>query len=192
MSSKASTVSPVLIDLPSPAVYTMTSSPIHPYAVLAGGPHTDEVHRMDNVVPRPSYLYLGRAPYSVLRRASAAVSPPCSASRSSSTDLHFELYGHGPKKMLLHMGLAATHAQWEPQFVHFGIERADEFTVCVFDTRGLGFSDAPQGRWRTTDLADDCVALMDHLASLDPELGDAAVDVDGSPHALRGAGPAWG
>ncbi|KAK4704467.1 hypothetical protein P7C70_g1746, partial [Phenoliferia sp. Uapishka_3] len=37
------------------------------------------------------------------------------------------------------------------------------FEVVVMDNRGVGLSDAPTGRYRTSDMAQDVVALLDHL-----------------------------
>ena len=132
----------------------------HPYAVLGGGKGQGEIHSASVRVPRPAYL----------------------EKRQDSGDcfdgLYYELHGHGPKKMLLVMGLAAVHVQWEPQIAALGIERASEYTVCVMDNRGVGFTTrSPAGVWRTRDLAADCLGLINHLAASSAE---------------HGAGPAWG
>eukprot|EP00947_MAST-08B_sp_MAST-8B-sp1_P002198 g2198.t1 len=132
----------------------------HPYAVLGGGKGQGEIHSASVRVPRPAYLEKRQD------------------SGHCFDGLYYELHGHGPKKMLLVMGLAAVHVQWEPQIAALGIERASEYTVCVMDNRGVGFTTrSPAGVWRTRDLAADCLGLINHLAASSAE---------------HGAGPAWG
>ena len=77
--------------------------------------------------------------------------------------LFYRVLGNGPKKMVMVMALSANHTQWEDQFAHFGVERSDEFSVCLLDNRSVCWSDAPAGRWRTTDLAKDVWCVVDQL-----------------------------
>jgi pimeloyl-ACP methyl ester carboxylesterase len=79
----------------------------------------------------------------------------------------YELFGHGPKKILFLMGLGGTHTQFEPQLLYFAIDRADEYTVCLIDNRGVGFSDIPSGRWKSTDLASDAIQVMSQINGWD-------------------------
>jgi len=65
-------------------------------------------------------------------------------------------------RILFSMGLGGDHLQWEPQ-VHFFAEQRDDFQVCVYDNRGIGFSDPVDGRWTTKLMARDALSLLDHL-----------------------------
>jgi hypothetical protein len=76
--------------------------------------------------------------------------------------LYYEQHGNGPEKVVLIMGLVMPlelHAAaqvdsrfnrlnsssfaWGPQIEHFG--RLPEYSVLIFDNRGVGYSDAPRG-----------------------------------------------
>jgi pimeloyl-ACP methyl ester carboxylesterase len=48
-----------------------------------------------------------------------------------------------------------------PQVEYFS--SLPEFTVCIFDNRGSGLSSCPKPPYKTTMLAEDAVALLDHL-----------------------------
>lgn len=98
--------------------------------------------------------------------------------------IFYRTYGHGPIKVLLIIGLAATHEAWGPQIKGLtGAEAPndDEFTavdrkagdsrcnegveVCAFDNRGIGRSSIPTKKeeYTTRIMAKDAIALMDHL-----------------------------
>jgi 3-oxoadipate enol-lactonase len=73
--------------------------------------------------------------------------------------LYYEVYGEG-EPLLLIMGLGANHLGWAAQVPVY----AREFKVIVFDSRGTGQSDFPQGVDFTIPLlADDAAALLDAL-----------------------------
>ena len=57
-------------------------------------------------------------------------------SRTPSHSIYYELYGHGPQKLLLIMGLAGGHTVFEPQFVPLGND--PRFTVSSGLYYGLG------------------------------------------------------
>ncbi|KAG0232107.1 hypothetical protein BGW42_008400 [Actinomortierella wolfii] len=67
--------------------------------------------------------------------------------------LYYEKTGNGPKKILLVMGLNTPGSAWEPV----------EYTTLTFDNRGIGFSDAPKGRYSTSQMAQDTLELLDHV-----------------------------
>ncbi|KAL9237426.1 hypothetical protein vseg_011975 [Gypsophila vaccaria] len=96
----------------------------------------------------------------------------------SSTDDHevqifYQTFGHGPIKVFMLMGLAATHEGWMTQIkgltgnddkkstaeIDFGIQ------VCGLDNRGVGRSSIPtdKSKYSTTIMAKDAIAVMDHL-----------------------------
>ncbi|KAJ3332712.1 hypothetical protein HDU76_013325 [Blyttiomyces sp. JEL0837] len=58
-------------------------------------------------------------------------------------------------------GLSADHARWDFQKIYFS--QLEEYTVCVFDNRGVGFSSAPATRYTTRMMALDTWELMQHL-----------------------------
>jgi len=73
--------------------------------------------------------------------------------------LYYEVYGKG-EPLLLIMGLGANHLAWSAQVPVY----AREFEVIVFDNRGTGRSDLPEGVDVTIPLmADDTAALLDAL-----------------------------
>jgi 3-oxoadipate enol-lactonase len=73
--------------------------------------------------------------------------------------LYYEVYGDG-EPLLLIMGLGANHLSWAAQVPVY----AREFRVIVFDNRGTGQSDFPEGVDCTIPLlADDAAALLDFL-----------------------------
>ncbi|GKC73446.1 alpha/beta hydrolase fold-1 [Tanacetum coccineum] len=104
--------------------------------------------------------------------------------------IFYNTYGSGPTKILMIIGLAATHDSWGPQIrglvgnvkpndvngdddvsvlrrsgdddVSSGEEGVE---VCAFDNRGVGRSSIPTKRseYTTTIMAKDAIAVMDHL-----------------------------
>ena len=73
--------------------------------------------------------------------------------------LYYEVYGEG-EPLLLIMGLGANHLGWAAQVPVY----AREYQVIVFDNRGTGQSDFPEGVDYTIPLlADDAAALLDFL-----------------------------
>jgi pimeloyl-ACP methyl ester carboxylesterase len=76
--------------------------------------------------------------------------------------IYYELHGSGPTKVILTMGLGGTFNQWEPQ-IDFFTEQGG-YQLCVYDNRGIGYSSSPkQFRWKTSDMANDAIKLLDHL-----------------------------
>ncbi|KAJ6792461.1 catalytic/ hydrolase isoform X4 [Iris pallida] len=117
--------------------------------------------------------------------------PYCEISESD-TKIFYRTYGHGSTKVLLIIGLAATHEAWGPQIK--GLARTAEpnddeeegspadggpmpdgcdeegqatggVEVCCFDNRGIGRSSIPTKKsdYTTTIMAKDALALLDHL-----------------------------
>ena len=87
-------------------------------------------------------------------------------------DLYFEESGSG-QPLLLIAGLSGNTQGWatlEPVL-------AKHFQVIAFDNRGAGRSSSPNGPYTTADMAQDAVALLDHL-------GLGRVDVIG--HSMGG------
>ncbi|KAL3896724.1 MAG: hypothetical protein SGCHY_003889 [Lobulomycetales sp.] len=59
------------------------------------------------------------------------------------------------------MGFASDHTLWDFQAEYW--QRHSDFTVCVFDNRGVGQSEAPRHRYTTSMMAQDSLDLLDHL-----------------------------
>lgn len=118
--------------------------------------------------------------------------PFCEVSKSrgegNGMRIFYRRYGHGSTKVLLIIGLAATHDSWGPQIRRLtgtmgsldeeagapaaggegtdGPNEEDEgIEVCCFDNRGVGQSSVPtkKSEYTTTIMAKDALALLDHL-----------------------------
>ncbi|CAG8512723.1 6114_t:CDS:10 [Funneliformis mosseae] len=59
------------------------------------------------------------------------------------------------------LGLNLTSESWEYQIRHFGSH--PDYQVCVFDNRGVGYSDAPPGFYSTSQMAHDIIDLCEHI-----------------------------
>ncbi|OGP84745.1 MAG: hypothetical protein A2Y95_03760 [Deltaproteobacteria bacterium RBG_13_65_10] len=75
------------------------------------------------------------------------------------TRIHYLQAGDGPDLVMLH-GLAADLSFW---FLRIVPRLKDRWRVTALDLRGHGYSDAPPSGYRTADLAEDLLALIDHL-----------------------------
>ncbi|KAI0721610.1 alpha/beta-hydrolase [Cerioporus squamosus] len=78
-----------------------------------------------------------------------------------SHSLYYEVHGSGPEKVVFIMGLNSSSAAWLPQVDYFGSK--PEYSVLVFDNRGVGNSGAPRGPYTTSAMADDVVTLLDYI-----------------------------
>jgi 3-oxoadipate enol-lactonase len=74
------------------------------------------------------------------------------------TTLDYETRGSGPALLLLH-AFPLNQAMWDPQMEPL----ARRFQVVRFDARGFGGSPAGEGLLTMERIADDAVALLDHL-----------------------------
>jgi 3-oxoadipate enol-lactonase len=80
--------------------------------------------------------------------------------KTSTITTSYEIGGpDGAPVVMLSHSLGASMAMWAPQLP----ELEPHFRVLRYDTRGHGASDAPQGRYRLDQLADDAAALLDAL-----------------------------
>ncbi|KAJ2655763.1 hypothetical protein IWW48_005362 [Coemansia sp. RSA 1200] len=79
--------------------------------------------------------------------------PPC--------NLYYEVFGTGPIKLFLIMGMVGTTMYWRFQSRYFADH--GEYTVCVFDNRGSGKSTIAPGPYKISQMAKDACKLLDHL-----------------------------
>ncbi|KAI8873853.1 alpha/beta-hydrolase, partial [Ramicandelaber brevisporus] len=93
-------------------------------------------------------------------------------SRNDPCRIHYELHSSsatrealGSTKLFFVAGHSVNCAWWEPQVAHF-TSRSSEYTVCIFDNRGVGSSETPRHAHSTTTtsvFAADALDLLDHL-----------------------------
>ncbi|WOL03034.1 hypothetical protein Cni_G11754 [Canna indica] len=114
---------------------------------------------------------------------------PYCDSKENGARIFYKRFGHGSTKVLLIIGLAATHDSWGPQIKGLtgateandddeavtvpavgGSDSSDEeaqdgIEVCCFDNRGMGRSSIPTNKseYTTSIMAKDALALLDHL-----------------------------
>ncbi|KAI9510290.1 Alpha/Beta hydrolase protein [Russula earlei] len=86
-------------------------------------------------------------------------------SPAKSYSLYFEQHGTGPIKLVFVMGLGMSCNAWSTQLVHFA--RLPQYSILVFDNRGVGNSDAPRGPYTTSSMAEDVITLLDFLSWTD-------------------------
>ncbi|RMD43268.1 hypothetical protein DV735_g1865, partial [Chaetothyriales sp. CBS 134920] len=89
--------------------------------------------------------------------------------RGGPFNIWYELHGTGPTRMVFIMGLGAYRTAWKRQTRYFGHQRADDYSVLIFDNRGVGKSDKPTTRYSTSEMAQDIVDLLQQIGWLDSE-----------------------
>ncbi|MFB0563504.1 MAG: alpha/beta fold hydrolase [Candidatus Lokiarchaeia archaeon] len=79
--------------------------------------------------------------------------------RVGDINMYYEVHGEGFPLVLI-MGTAANSAWWTPT----GIEQfSKRFKTVIFDNRGMGRTDVPEGGYTMPMMAEDTVGLMDAL-----------------------------
>jgi len=86
---------------------------------------------------------------------------PVTNSSGQNYSLYYEHHGTGPRKVVFIMGLQVSCNSWAAQVAHFG--RLPQYSILVFDNRGVGNSDTPTGPYSTSGMAEDVIALLDYL-----------------------------
>ncbi|KAL7414118.1 Alpha/Beta hydrolase protein [Mrakia frigida] len=81
--------------------------------------------------------------------------------KSGEHEIYYELHGSGPHRILLITGLNNTSFAWVKQVEHFASD--PRYSVLVFDPRGAGNSSSPEGRFTTSNMAQDASSLLAHL-----------------------------
>jgi len=79
--------------------------------------------------------------------------------RVNDIEMYYEVKGRG-KPLVLIMGLSGNLDWWGPEIVE---DLAVHYTLLLFDNRGAGRTDAPEGDYSILQFAGDTVGLMDGL-----------------------------
>ncbi|RIB30443.1 Alpha/Beta hydrolase protein [Gigaspora rosea] len=101
------------------------------------------------------------SPATLVEKGYAEVGGNYRVDKIESLKIYYEIHGNGPNKLFFVMGLNTTSGSWEYQVKYFGAH--PDFQVCIFDNRGVGWSDAPRGLYSTSQMAQDAIGLMEHL-----------------------------
>jgi pimeloyl-ACP methyl ester carboxylesterase len=80
---------------------------------------------------------------------------------SSNVSLYYALFGCGPVKVVLLMGIATSGLAWKNQIEY--LVSFPQYQVCVIDNRGSGRTITPTGRITTSWMAQDVEQLIVHL-----------------------------
>ncbi|KAH9168010.1 Alpha/Beta hydrolase protein [Lactarius sanguifluus] len=78
-----------------------------------------------------------------------------------SHSLYFEQYGTGPVKVILLITINEILNSWAAQVKYFS--RLPQYSILVFDNRGIGNSDTPKGPYSTSAMAEDVIILLDYV-----------------------------
>jgi len=76
-------------------------------------------------------------------------------------NLYYALFGRGPSKVVLLMGIATSGLAWKNQIEY--LVRFPQYQVCVIDNRGSGKTTTPPGRLTTSWMAQDVEQLIRQL-----------------------------
>lgn len=77
---------------------------------------------------------------------------------SNGTLIYYQIRGEGTPLVLI-MGFGANGNLWEQHVKTY----EQHFQCIMLDNRGVGMSDAPEGPYTTELMANDTIAVMDHL-----------------------------
>jgi len=76
-------------------------------------------------------------------------------------DVYYALFGQGPVKVVLLMGIGTSGLAWKNQIEYFVAQQ--DYQVLIVDNRGCGRTVTPGGRLTTTEMAQDVVAVLEYL-----------------------------
>ncbi|KAK0735958.1 Alpha/Beta hydrolase protein [Apiosordaria backusii] len=85
---------------------------------------------------------------------------PVAEGRGGPLNIHYEIHGEGPIKLVFIMGLGGLLTGWQRQTLHFGHHHREKYSVLVFDNRGVGSSDKPLMRYSSSEMARDLYDLV--------------------------------
>ncbi|KAJ2352510.1 hypothetical protein GGF43_003737 [Coemansia sp. RSA 2618] len=75
--------------------------------------------------------------------------------------VYYELFGTGPRRLFLVMGMMGCTMYWRLQTRYFAGQ--GDYTVCVFDNCGSGRSTVAPGPYRISQLARDACRVLEHI-----------------------------
>ncbi|KAF7295262.1 FACT complex subunit SPT16 [Mycena indigotica] len=110
------------------------------------------VEHLPTIFSRATCTDRGLCPVTRLRNQVEAI---------ESHSLYYEVHGTGPKKVVFIMGLNSSSFAWAEQAAHFG--QNPEYSIVLFDNRGVGHSSTPRGPYTTSGMAADVIVLLDYL-----------------------------
>lgn len=84
---------------------------------------------------------------------------PCGATRGGPYNIAWQLHGHGPRHLILIMGLGGIMSSWQRQTRDFAERHPDMYSVLLLDNRGMGRSDKPLLRATTSGMAADVLEI---------------------------------
>lgn len=79
---------------------------------------------------------------------------------------YYQLSGQGPPLVLIH-GLSGSMTVWQLRILP---ELSRSFRVLTYDLRGHGLSEMPPAGYRSSDMAADLLALLDHVGIKQPHI----------------------
>ncbi|KAI0158157.1 Alpha/Beta hydrolase protein [Xylariaceae sp. FL1272] len=88
---------------------------------------------------------------------------PVAARRGGPFNVHWEIHGEGPIKVVFVCGMAVFKTSYQRQTMYFGHIHGDKYSVLLVDNRGMGRSDKPLMRYRSSDMAADIIEVLDHV-----------------------------
>lgn len=80
-------------------------------------------------------------------------------------------------KLVFLQGLGGTSVTWSPQLEFFS--GCPQYDILAVDMRGVGFSDTPSGRWRTSEMATDVNELLEQVHWTDGKVHCIAFSLGG-------------
>ncbi|KAJ2146138.1 hypothetical protein IW136_000697 [Coemansia sp. RSA 678] len=75
--------------------------------------------------------------------------------------VYYEVFGSGPRKLFLIMGMMGCTMYWRLQTRYFA--SLGDYTICVFDNCGSGQSTVAPGPYRISQLAQDARMVLDRI-----------------------------
>ncbi|KAH7120303.1 Alpha/Beta hydrolase protein [Dactylonectria estremocensis] len=102
-----------------------------------------------------------------LQPAKSGHATVASSRRGGPFPLWYEIHGAGPTKIVWIMGLGSPAEHWKRQTQYFGHENKNRYSSLVFDNRGIGKTASPTCLYKTTEMAQDVVDLLQILKWID-------------------------
>ncbi|KAI0682780.1 alpha beta-hydrolase [Cytidiella melzeri] len=130
-------------------------------------PTEDSTHPSPTMFDPSTCVRKGRCPVSKKSSSvgrgdlSTGSTPTLRPPPSREYSLYYEQHGSGPEKVVFIAGMNSSSFAWAWQVPYF--TRLTEYSVLVFDNRGVGNSDAPVGPYSTSGMAEDLLVLLQHL-----------------------------